>query len=183
MQFGPARNLVCQNARRTEALERMEIYVLRHGIAEEGRPGAPDAARALTEDGKRKLAAVLARARAAGAAPEIVVSSPLRRAIETARMAADALGYEGEILQTRALLPESSPEDVWEEIRRHRAERCLLAGHEPLLSRFLSWMLDSSHLSVEMKKGALARVDAEPTAARPRGVVRWLITPQLAGDG
>jgi phosphohistidine phosphatase SixA len=47
----------------------MFVYVLRHGIAEEARPGDPDAARALTVEGRKKLAAVLERAKKAGAAP------------------------------------------------------------------------------------------------------------------
>ncbi len=159
----------------------MEIYVLRHGIAADARPGEPDANRALTEEGREKLNDVLARARAVGVEPDVVLASPLRRAVETARIAAVALNYAGEVLQTRALLPGSAPEEVWEEIRRHRAERFLLAGHEPLLSRFLSWMLNCPYVSIELKKGALARVDVVPTPAQPRGVLHWLITAKLAG--
>lgn len=160
----------------------MEIYVLRHGIAAGARPGEPDANRALTGEGKQRLHCVLDRARAAGVQPDLILSSPLRRAIETARLAAEALGHGGQIVQTRALLPEASPEDVWEEIRLHRPERCLLAGHDPLLSWFLSWMLNSPHLSIQLQTGDLARVDAEYTPAQPRGVLRWLITASLTGD-
>ena len=159
----------------------MEIYVLRHGIAADARPGEPDANRALTEEGKKKLNDVLARARAAGVDPEVILTSPLRRALETARLAAAVLGYEGQVVQSRALLPESSPQDLWEEIRQHRADRFLLAGHEPLLGQFLSWMLNSPFLCVELRKGALARVDAAPTPARPRVVLQWLLTAKLAG--
>lgn len=160
----------------------MQIYILRHGIAENVKPGGRDADRALTPQGKQKLRDVLGRARAAGVEPRVIVSSPLRRAVETARLAAEALAYEGEIFQSRALLPDSTPEDVWQEVRLHgSAESVLMAGHEPLLSGFLSWMLNSPHVCADLKKGALARVDAELTSAQPRGVLQWLITPKLAG--
>ena len=159
----------------------MEIYLLRHGIAADAKPGEPDAGRALTPEGKQKLKNVLSRARAAKVVPDLILTSPLRRAAETARIAGEVLGYAGEIVQTPALAPSSAPENVWEEILRRPAGRVLLAGHEPLFGEFLSWMLNSPYLCVNFRKGALARVDAEPTPAHPRGVLQWLITARLAG--
>jgi phosphohistidine phosphatase len=159
----------------------MQLYILRHGIAADLRPGGKDADRVLTAEGRQKLQEVLRRARAAGVAPGVMISSPLVRAVESARLAAGILGYEGEIFQTRVLMPDSAPEDVWNEIQLHRSvPGVLLAGHEPLLSQFLSWLLNSPYVCVDLKPGALARVDTELTSARPRGVLQWLITSQLA---
>jgi phosphohistidine phosphatase len=92
----------------------MQIYLLRHGIAEEARPGRTDAERALTGEGKERLRRVL---RHAGTAPAAILSNPYRRALETARIAAEELGDRGKIVETEALLPNASPYDVWEEIR------------------------------------------------------------------
>ncbi|MBV8904023.1 MAG: histidine phosphatase family protein, partial [Acidobacteriia bacterium] len=78
----------------------MELYLLRHGIAENGRPGLKDADRALTAEGKDKLKRVLVRARGAGVEPGVILSSPYRRALETAQIAAESLGYRGKIVQT-----------------------------------------------------------------------------------
>src|SRR5512133_2628809 len=100
----------------------MQIYILRHGIAEEGRPGKPDAARKLTEAGKRKLARVLERARGAGVSPGLILSSPLERALGTARLAADALGYSGKVAETEALSPDSTPQRLWQEIGKHQGD-------------------------------------------------------------
>jgi phosphohistidine phosphatase len=72
----------------------MEIYLLRHGDAEESLR-IPDEERSLTPEGRRKVGDVLLRARAAGSAPSLILSSPLRRAVETAELAAGILGTIG----------------------------------------------------------------------------------------
>lgn len=161
----------------------MQIYLLRHGIAEDGGPGRPDAERALTAEGREKLRRVLKRARIADVSPGVILSSPYRRAIETADVAADALGYEGKVIRTRALVPEASPSDTWDEIRSRKEERSiLLASHEPLMSSMVAFLLNSPAMHVDMKKAALVRVDCEGFGPEPRGVLKWMITPALAAD-
>ena len=161
----------------------MEIYLLRHGIADNGAPGRPDSERALTAEGREKLRRVLKRARSAGMAPSLILSSPYRRALETAEVAAEVLGYAGKVVKTDSLTPDASPYDAWEEIRRHPTERAiLLASHEPLMSSMVAFLLASPGLHVEMKKSALVRVDCERAGAEPRGVLKWMLTPAVAGE-
>jgi len=158
----------------------MQIYLLRHGIAEDAGPGQPDAGRALTAEGKEKLRRVLRRAAAAGGRPAAVVSSPIRPALETAAVAAEVLEYKGKVTEWRALLPEASPYDLWEEIRRRGEEPAiLLAGHEPLMSTMVALLLASPSLQVDMKKAALVRIDCDRLAREPKGVLRWLLTPAV----
>lgn len=158
----------------------MELYLFRHGIAEDGGPGKPDSARQLTDEGRRKTAAVAKMARGAGVDPSLILSSPYDRAVQTARIAADELGYKGHILQIKVLVPHGSPEAVWSEIRDHQSESSiLLAGHEPLLSHLAAWLLSAPSLRVEMKKSAMIRIDADSTRAAPQGVLRWMVTPAL----
>ena len=85
----------------------MEIYILRHGIAEEPMPGMRDADRALTEEGVKRLQAVLRRARAADVKPPVILTSPYRRARETAEVAKQALRGAGTLVETRSLTPDS----------------------------------------------------------------------------
>ncbi|HLK66219.1 MAG TPA: phosphohistidine phosphatase SixA [Bryobacteraceae bacterium] len=159
----------------------MQIYLLRHGIAHDANPGQPDSERALTDEGREKLRRVLKRARLAGATPEVILSSPYRRAVETADVAAEVLGYEGKVMRTRALVPEASPFDAWDEIRSRKGEKSiLLASHEPLMSSMVAFLLESPAMQVDMKKAALVRVDCERLGPEPRGVLKWMITPSLA---
>jgi phosphohistidine phosphatase len=161
----------------------MQIYLLRHGIAEDAKPGQPDAERALTGDGRDKLRRVLKRARSADVEAGVILSSPYRRAVETAAVAAEVLGYKGEIVRIRALEPEASPFDAWEEIRRRKDERAiLLASHEPLMSSMAAFLLDSPALRVEMKKGALVRIDCERFGPKAAGVLKWMLTPGVCPE-
>lgn len=159
----------------------MEVYLFRHGIAEDHAASGRDADRALTEEGKRKLHKVLKRARKVAVNPTLILSSPLVRAIETAQIAAEVLEYKSEIARTNALLPNATPRDVWAEIRAHRDEpSILLAGHEPLFSQTVAYLLGSTRAMVEFKKGALIRIDFAALGAEPRGVLEWMLTPKVA---
>jgi len=159
----------------------MEIYLLRHAIAEDARQGQRDSDRALTDAGREKLRRVLKRARAAGLNPDLILSSPYRRALETAAAAAAAFGYEGKVVITQALIPNASPQGVWEEIRRHREEAAiLLAGHEPQMSALAAFLLNSPALVLEMKKAGLIRMDCDQFGPQPRCVLKWMLTPALA---
>ncbi len=156
----------------------MEIYLLRHGDAEDSLR-IPDEERSLTPTGRRKVGAVVMRARAAGAGAALILSSPLRRAVETAELSADLL--EAPVEKTDALLPDAAPSEVWDEIRIHRDRgRVLLVGHEPLLSQVAAYLIGAPSAQVEMKKATLARVDLDQFGPEPRGVFRYLLPADLA---
>ncbi len=160
----------------------MEIYILRHAIAEDHRPGRRDADRALTDEGRKKLRPVLERARATRVEPSLILTSPYVRAVQTAEMAAEALGYKGTLVRTDALVPGSVPQAAWLEIRDRRGEKAiLLAGHEPLLSAIAAYLLGVPELAIDFKKGALLRLDVDAAAREPHGALQWLLTPKLAG--
>jgi phosphohistidine phosphatase len=161
----------------------MELYLLRHGIAEDRSASGRDADRALTEEGRNKLHRVLKRAAAAGVSPSLIISSPYKRALETAEIAAAELKYKGEILKAGTVLPDSSPPSLWSEIREHRNETSLLvAGHEPLFSATVAFLLGSTNAMVDFRKAALVRIDIHNFGAQPQGVLQWMLTPKLAAE-
>jgi phosphohistidine phosphatase len=161
----------------------MELYILRHGIAEDGETGQPDSARALTPEGKKRLRPVLRLAQKAGVCPTLILSSPYRRALETAELAAKMLHYKGEVLRSKTLTPASPPASVWDEIRVHKSEaQLLLAGHEPLFSSLTAYLLASPNLQIDFKKGAIARIDFDSFGPQPRGVLKWMLLPKLGHD-
>ena len=159
----------------------MELYLLRHGIAEEQSATGRDPDRRLTEEGREKLRLVLKRAQSAGVSPSLIISSPYKRALETAEIAASELDYKGKILRAGTLVPDSSPPSVWSEIREHRSESALLlAGHEPLFSQTVAFLLGSTREMVEFKKAALVRIDIHNFGPQPQGVLQWMLAPKLA---
>ncbi len=157
----------------------MDIYLLRHGIAED--KAASDAERDLTEEGRQKVREVMKVAERAGVAPALILTSPYRRALATARIASDVLGCKCELVRTETLLPESDVRSVWEEIRVHRSERSvLLVGHEPLFSTLGAFLLGVAALSIDFKKGALLALDMPSFGTEPHGILKWMLTAKLA---
>jgi len=159
----------------------MDIYLLRHGIADDGHAGQPDSDRALTAEGKKKLRGVLRAAAAAGVRPSLILTSPYKRALQTAELASEILEYRGDLVRTRALEPGSRPEAVWDEVRVHKDEQnVLLAGHEPLFSSLTAYLLGSTELRVDFKKGGLLCLEVDRFTGPPKGVLKWYLTPKLA---
>ena len=162
----------------------VDIYLLRHAIAEEG-PPAKDSERSITGEGRRKLRAVLETAyHNAAVSPALIVTSPYRRAVQTAELAAEVFEYTGDILRTKTLLPGASPADVWEEIRLHKdVDSILLSGHDPLFTSLTGYLLGCPSLQVDFKKATLVRIFIDRFVAEPRGVLKWMLTAKLCREG
>ncbi len=159
----------------------MQVYLLRHGISEEGGAGLSDADRALTPDGRRKLRQILETATQADVKPGLILSSPLKRAVQSAEIAKEVFGYKDEIVRTKSLLPGATAEQVWDEIRTHKSESALvLVGHNPLFDNLAGYLLGQPELQVDFKKGAILRLDLESFSVHPKGILRWYLISKLA---
>jgi phosphohistidine phosphatase len=159
----------------------MQVYILRHGIAEDVKPGGNDSDRALTNEGRKKLREVLRLAEKADVVPSLILTSPYVRAVQTAEAVIEVLGYANDLLRTEALVPSADPRDIWEEMRVHQGVmQLMLVGHEPMMSKLVAFLLNSPGLMVDVKKGALLRVDIDTFGLQPRGVLKWMAVPKLA---
>jgi len=157
----------------------MTVYLLRHGIAENSASTGRDEDRELTSEGRDKLGVLLQRAAKSGVKPDTILTSPYKRALQTAKLAAKALGGP-DPEETDVLVPHSSPRAVWNEIRaHHEAGELLLAGHEPLFSQTVSFLLDAPAMKVDFKKGGLVAIEFENVRGEPRGTLRWMLIPRL----
>jgi phosphohistidine phosphatase len=158
----------------------MEIYILRHGDAEPRSVEVEEADRKLTPKGRRDVEHVMCAAYAAKACPELVLSSPYRRALETAQIAIRELDPQPPLAQTQALVPEGRLELLWKELRSHSAaNEILLVGHEPQLSQLVAYLLAVPGLRFDMKKGALVRISMDRLGVQPSGELKWVLTPSL----
>jgi phosphohistidine phosphatase len=159
----------------------MKLYLVRHGIAEDGHQGLPDEERQLTPEGRAKLKEIFRLARGAGVQPTLILSSPLVRAVQTAEIAAGELSYKKPIGQVRSLAPDANPRDTWEDIRVHKSEsELLLTSHNPLCASIAAYLLGAPELNVDYKKGAIMRIDFDSFSTQPQGVLRWFAVPALA---
>jgi phosphohistidine phosphatase len=136
----------------------MIILLFRHGHAIDETPGLGDAGRALSGKGRkttRKVARWLARR--GKLRPTDIWTSPLVRAVQTAEIAAEALGLEDEVSVAAELSPGSSGDDLMRKLAEHRGTGPLmLVGHEPDLSVVAALLLGERSYSGLKKSGLLA---------------------------
>lgn len=156
----------------------MILYFLRHGLAglREKKQG-DDARRSLTKKGIQNMgrqAKTLARL---DLRLDVIISSPLTRALQTADIIAEGLKMVEQVKQDERLAPGFDRDDLQQVLANHQqAKNLMLVGHEPDFSLTISALTGGSN--VTLKKGGLARVDI--TATNPlRGELLWLLPPKV----
>ncbi|HYM82532.1 MAG TPA: histidine phosphatase family protein [Candidatus Dormibacteraeota bacterium] len=154
----------------------IRLHLLRHAHA--GDPTkwrGPDAERPLSAKGiaqAERLGELLARA---GFRPDLIVTSPKVRAEQTARIVAEALGLTVSVDERLASgFAIDELEALLEGAGRPAAP--VLVGHDPDFSELLGDLIGSP---IQLRKGALARVDVAPPFDPESGVLRWLVPPDL----
>jgi len=158
----------------------MQIYLLRHGQAGSAPPGMSDSDRRLTPEGEQQVRNV-ARRTLKGLPHLTVLSSPYKRALQTAEIALSESGITADIGTTSSLLPEASPSEAWAEVRAHRPNGpLLLTGHEPLFSALAAFLVGTPDLAIEFGTATMACIEIVESAARPHGVLKWLMPARLA---
>jgi len=158
----------------------MNLYLLRHGIAVErdARRYESDAERPLTTKGRRKLRHAAAAMRAMELSFDVILSSPLARARQTAELIAKALHCRHRLQLTEFLVPGSSAAGLVGRLRQLKPQSALLVGHEPDLSALVSRLLTGGRiLAVRLKKGSLCRLSIERLQAGRCASLDWMLTP------
>jgi phosphohistidine phosphatase len=160
----------------------MELFLLRHGIAvERGTPGfADDSARPLTPKGRRQLRKITAAMKKMDLRFDLILSSPLLRAKQTAEIAAAGLKLKKQLKFSNALAPGGDVENLFRQLARLKPlpEKLLLVGHEPDLSRLISLLVTGGpELPLDFKKGGLCKLDAPALKAGKCATLAWLLTP------
>lgn len=160
------------------------LLLLRHGIAEEPRDGLEDGERALTERGRQRSRAVLQRLVAVGSRVDLLLSSPLLRARQTAEIAV-ASGWAPAVAIRQALAPAGDPLAClpgWlQEVPAPSggAGRLALVGHEPDLSSLAARLIGAPEGALDLRKAGL--VELALPAGFPAGqvVLQGLLRPGL----
>jgi phosphohistidine phosphatase len=158
----------------------MDIYFLRHASAGKRMVNASkDERRPLDDDGilqARYMGRMLA---SLDIQIEQIISSPLKRAMQTASLVANEMAFEAAIQTDDALLPEADLAQFQAMLSRFRKyDSVMVVGHNPSLTEFFSKTISAGNgaTHVYLKKGAVARVQ---TTGRS-GTLQWLVTPKIA---
>lgn len=162
----------------------MEIFVIRHAIAEPlGKENEfSDEMRALTAEGRSRMREVVKGLVKLGVELDLILTSPLKRAVETAEIIGTAAGLtKKEVKLSANLAPGASAEDLFAEIKGLAGvEAIALIGHQPDLGDLISRIIhcDAAAPSIQLKKGGACGLNVTETVPTLRGDMIWLMTPR-----
>lgn len=160
----------------------MIIYFLRHASAGEHLSNPKkDEKRPLDKSGIEQCGYVGRALAALDTQIDVLISSPLKRAAQTASLVGNELSYEGKLQFEDDLCPEASFASfrkLLEKYRKH--ESIMIVGHNPNLSEFLGRSLSETgcQANIDMKKGSVAKVET----GRNSSALQWYLTPKLVRD-
>lgn len=157
----------------------MILYLMRHANAGlfRGNP-ALDAKRALVKEGKEQCMLIAHMLSALKVQVDVIVSSPLKRSMQTAQFVGTELGYDGKVEVSPALAPNATYEAFQDMLAKYGSREGMLAvGHNPILFQFLGRLITGNGgAAIRMRKGSIARVDLDHHPPR----LQWLIDPRTA---
>lgn len=151
----------------------MQLYFLRHGEADWPGWTKPDDERPLTDFGKKEVRQVAKFLNRLKVKPDLIVTSPLPRASQTAEVAAEEL--KTKLRQDEAIEPGFGISELSTVLKRHRSKALMLVGHEPDFSSVISALTGGF---VKMSKAGVALIDIDPETEKGR--LLWLFPPKFA---
>lgn len=160
----------------------MELYIVRHGIAvdREDPKCPPDPERFLTDEGKEKSRQVAKGVAEIASFPDLILTSPYLRALQTAEVFADVLEYSrSKIRKSDLLLPGAEPLQLFRELAKDKElSSVFIFGHAPHLDDVLATSIGTKHHISSLKKTGVAFVELKRLVP-PSGELIWLGTPKL----
>ena len=161
---------------RADSGAKVRLHLLRHAHAGDAFEWiGDDDLRPLTKKGRRQAERLGSFLEAHAVRPDVIITSPLVRARQTAEIVAEALGMTVKV--DRRLGGGFGKRELWAVLDEAGAPEVLLVGHDPDFSMLLTYLIDAAGLS--MKKGALATIDLQTKLGDGEGELRWLVPPDL----
>ena len=151
----------------------MYLYFLRHGEADWPNWKKSDDERPLTKRGKKEMHEVAKFLDRLKVRPELIVTSPLPRAAQTAEIAADYL--KAKLRKDELIAPGFGMSELRTVLKRHRAKSLMMVGHEPDFSEVISKLTGAA---LKLSKGGVALVDVDLSSEKGR--LLWLFPPKLS---
>ena len=151
----------------------MQIYFLRHGEADWPDWKKSDDERPLTDFGKKEVRDVVKFLARLKVRPDLIVTSPLPRASQTAKIAAEYL--KAKLRQDELLAPGFGISELRTILKRHHAKVLMLVGHEPDFTTIISGLTGAS---LKLSKAGFALLDVDPESEE--GKLLWLFPPKFA---
>lgn len=157
----------------------MNIYLIRHAKAEKATAVTGDFERELSKEGKASIKAAAEKWKRLIESFDHIVSSPLVRAHQTAKIIADVFEYKQDIIINKKLSSGSTIEDIIDTANSLDGEEIAFIGHQPDLSNHLSTLISSAGAHAEFKPGTIAKISFHNRAQIGNGYLEFLIPPAV----
>jgi phosphohistidine phosphatase len=157
----------------------MNLYLMRHANAGLKRENSLlDDKRSLVKEGKEQCILMARTLNALKVQVDVIVSSPLKRCLQTAQLVGTEMGYDARVEISPALAPDADYADFQQMLARYSEyDGVLVVGHNPNVFNFLGRLITGNGgAAVRMRKGSVARIDLD----RHPPLLRWLIDPRSA---
>jgi len=171
--------------KRTFLTLNMDLFILRHGEADKS-SDTDDFARSLTVAGTRDVTHVARWLKGLDMKFDVIITSPLKRANQTASIVAKILNIENKLMDWDELQPESNRIELYHKLSSKQFEEesaVLIVGHEPYLSTLINEVTsvtDNASSRIVLKKAGLAKMRITSHSAQIiHGELEWLLTPKL----
>lgn len=157
-----------------------ELYLVRHGVAEERGPKWPDdGKRPLSADGMSRLKKSARGLDRLDVKFDVILTSPLVRARQTADILSAEMDGHPTIVNVDSLTPGGTFAALVSDLEKHtRKTRIALVGHEPGIGELAARLIGSRH-PIEFKKGSVARIDIDQIPPAGPGDMRWMMPPKF----
>lgn len=159
----------------------MELYLIRHATAHAlGERGiTDDAERPLTEDGEKEARQIGAGLKRRDVRFDVLLTSPLLRARQTAERLLSAWKEAASDLRTcDELAPGFKCRKLAKALARLGAERVGLVGHQPSLGEWTGWLIGSKKAQLDIAKAGVAHVHCDSLPDKGSGNLVWLVPPE-----
>ena len=154
------------------AKAKLDLFFLRHGLADWPNWKGSDDDRPLTEAGREETHCVASFLARLGVRPQKILTSPLPRASQTADIAAEHLQVPIETV--KSLAKGLDVNALKKMLRDDKIDSVMLVGHEPDFSRVIEKLTGGD---IKLKKTGVARLDVDRGKMTAR--LRWLLTPEI----
>jgi phosphohistidine phosphatase len=164
----------------------MKLYLVRHGIAHDRIGGAiqNDFQRPLTEEGRKETGMVGLALKRLHVQPDVIITSPLTRAEQTAKILNEVLSAKQGLAVTEALAPGGTTGAIFKFLEKFsRVQEIFLVGHEPDIGRLAGQLLFCGpDFAMPFKKSAVCRIDLADLPPTYPGTLKWFVSPKILAN-
>ncbi len=164
----------------------MDLFIIRHAWAAERDDSAfpDDSLRPLTEKGSNRFARMIEALVPRGLTPQLIVTSPMLRCLQTAEILAKALGEKAKVVKREELLPGGDPKHLlaWTEEHASGLDQVGWVGHAPDVGYLAAALIGLDKGWLDLKKGAIAALGFPGSPDFGRGELLWLVTAKILND-